>query len=164
MPGRLVVAALLAFASLAAIAVATYLQNQELYFTVDELRERDVGLRSPLLADALFSPTGLEPRRPRVRVRGTVLASTVRPSADGKQVRFVLQGEAHRLNVLFRGLPPDGWLEAPAVTATGWLAADGTLAADQLIVQCPSKYEPRAPTTAAVVPAGRLAAPLDRRR
>ncbi|MCE7939214.1 MAG: cytochrome c maturation protein CcmE [Chloroflexi bacterium CFX6] len=67
-------------------------------------------------------------------------ASVTRP-ADGLELRFVLTGKDGRVPVVYRGVVPDTFDLAESVTVGGRVTADGGFAADQLLVQCPSKYE-----------------------
>lgn len=82
-----------------------------------------------------------DPSSRRLQVRGDVdYDSVVRP-AEGLELRFDLVGKDGRLPVVYEGLVPDTFDMAESVTVAGRLASDGTFVADDLVVQCPSKYE-----------------------
>jgi cytochrome c-type biogenesis protein CcmE len=77
----------------------------------------------------------------RLQVRGVVDDTSVERSADGLTLRFTLGGRTGRLPVVYRGLVPDTFDQAETVTVAGLVGADGVFEADELLVQCPSKYE-----------------------
>ncbi len=143
MPRRVVLGAVIAFAAVAVLALVAYRQNQELYFGVAELAASPAELRSTYPAVALLAGEVPDGQSRRLRVRGRLLEAHLRESAQGPLWELVLAEDRHRLAVLYRGPTPDALATAEQVTAAGWLAADGMLVADQLTVQCPSKYEPQ---------------------
>jgi cytochrome c-type biogenesis protein CcmE len=130
---------------MATAALLTYRSTQELYFTVDELVD---GRGAALYAAAA---TGGADHRGRVQVRGTVNYETVERPSEGLEMRFVLEGRDAALPVVYHGVVPDTFEIAETVTVAGYLETGGGFAADQLFVQCPSKYE-------AVPPGGSAAA------
>ena len=135
---RVVVGSGLILAAMAAIAVAGYFANQEAYYTVDEL----LAGRNGAVAAA-----GLQPDLPtgRIQVRGVVDDESVARPSEGLEMRFTLTGKEGRVPVVYRGIVPDTFDLAESVTVGGTFDAAGTLDADQLFVQCPSKYEAEAP-------------------
>jgi cytochrome c-type biogenesis protein CcmE len=146
MPTRFVIGAGLILGAIAVISMVTYFSNQEAYFTVDELLARtapSAGVAGPVVAAAeAAAGTGsaaLDGRR--LQVRGTVDDASVRRASDGLEMRFRLTDKSGAVAVVYHGLVPDTFDLAEEVTVGGRLAADGTLLADQLFVQCPSKYE-----------------------
>jgi cytochrome c-type biogenesis protein CcmE len=146
---RVVVGALVVFGALAVVSVVTFFSNRELYFGVDELATQSAALcadRSGAELLALGGPSAAPGAR-RLQVRGRLDESSVRRDADGLLLRFDLFGDRDTLAVIYGGLVPDTFEEAQQVTVGGWLGADGVFAADQVLVQCPSKYEPAEPTS-----------------
>lgn len=146
MQPRFAIGALLIFAALATIAIALFFSNQELYYTVDELvlNEDVYRVESPPAQDSQGSigqADQVAAKSPRLQVRGSVDYSTVTRPSEGLEMRFTLIGETGRLPVVYDGLVPDTFDQAEQVTVGGRLSANGTLMADQLFVQCPSKYE-----------------------
>ncbi len=118
-------------AALIAVGAALYLVAVNLggsatyYLTVSEVQAR---------------APALEGRA--VRVHGTVADGSVRWDLESFQLSFeVAEGES-RLPVRYRGARPDGLEAGRQVVVEGRLQPDGTLAATQVMVQCPSRYEP----------------------
>lgn len=110
------------------------------------------------LAKAARSPEPLS-----VRVRGTVWPGTLHfnpvamelrfglgPEMAGSEVSAADAGEAlaatgahpAHLQVIYRGAPPDNLSEGKPVIVEGRLFGDGRLTASQVLVTCPSRYEP----------------------
>jgi cytochrome c-type biogenesis protein CcmE len=135
---RVVVGAGLILGAFAVIAVVAYFSNQELYLSVDELV-------SDSELYALTDGPGAGAQR-RLQVRGTVDYDTVERANEGLEYRFVLQGKEGRLPVRYDGLVPDTFEQAEHVTVAGVVDEKGTFVADDLVVQCPSKYEAVPPT------------------
>jgi cytochrome c-type biogenesis protein CcmE len=152
MQARVVVGAALIFGAMAAVALVSYFANQEAYYTVDELLAR-TGAPGVALAAEPEAPG------PRMQVRGTVDDASVERSTDALELRFALAGKDGTVPVVYEGLVPDTFDLAEQVTVGGRLAADGTFHADQLFVQCPSKYEAAPPGEAGGLGAGGTAGP-----
>ena len=112
------------------------------------------------LARAAGSPEPLN-----VRIRGTVWPGTLHFDTSAMEVRFSLGPddashgsatpaagqataaghadlEGPRIQVTYRGAPPDNLSEGKPVIVEGRLASDGRLTATQVLVTCPSRYEP----------------------
>lgn len=81
----------------------------------------------------------------RMQVRGDIDKGTVTRGEDGLELRFTLTGKDHMLPVVYRDMVPDTFDLAKEVTVGGRVGPDGTFEADQLFVQCPSKYEAEPP-------------------
>jgi cytochrome c-type biogenesis protein CcmE len=150
------------------MAIATYFANQEAYYTVDELvgnparyparGGHSVGGAPGTGAPGVARAAERVPAGPRMQVRGTVDDASVRREQDGLVMAFTLTGKDGALPVVYQGIVPDTFDLAEAVTVGGRLAEDGTFVADQLLVQCPSKYEAVPPGKAppeALAPADR---------
>lgn len=172
MQTRFVIGGAVILGAMLVMAIATYFANQEAYYTVDELvtnpalYHSDPAIRRDAVAgsggrvQAAAAPLGgalPEPTGRRMQVRGTVDDATVDRAVDGLVLSFTLIGKDGVLPVVYEGVVPDTFDLAESVTVGGRLAEDGTFVADQLLVQCPSKYE--------AVPPGQTppaaAAPID---
>jgi cytochrome c-type biogenesis protein CcmE len=140
MQARFVVGAGLVFGAMAVIAMVTYFSNQEAYYTVDELMASPAAGGSGV-ALAAESDAAAPNWSPRVQVRGDVRRESVERGVDGLELRFTLTGREGELPVLYRGLVPDTFDLAEEVTVAGRVGPEGEFEADQLFVQCPSKYE-----------------------
>jgi len=138
---RTVVGAGLILGAFATIAVVAFFSNQQLYLTVDELVADSALYPGPLDADARGDLAGR-----RLQVRGTVDYATLSRPGGGLELRFDLTGKDGRLPVRYAGMVPDTFEQAEAVTVAGVVAVDGTFQADDLVVQCPSKYEAGLPS------------------
>lgn len=174
MQARYVIGAGIMLGAFAVVAIVAYFANQELYMTVDELA-RDTSLmaaaaepdgRSAEIGDgaasagaaaAVSAPNagegsgqgaGVVSSGRRLQVRGVVDYDTVQRPAEGLELRFDLTGEESRLPVVYEGMVPDTFDMAEQVTVAGHLGPDGTFVADDLVVQCPSKYEAEPPGAA----------------
>ena len=86
-----------------------------------------------------------------VRVNGKVVAGSIRRGAAAREggppiIDFVLGDSAATIPVHYEGTTvPDAFREGADVVVEGTYTAGGVLAAKQLLVKCPSKYE-SAPT------------------
>lgn len=152
---RYVLGAGLIIGAVAVISIVTFSRQAEAYYTVAELWDA-VAPGSPAEAkpSALAASAG-----ERMRVRGYVDAASVRRGENGLQLAFVLTDEDRNLSVTYHGLVPDTFDRAESVTVGGTLGADGAFVADELFVQCPSKYEAVPP--GATAPAGDADGALD---
>lgn len=126
MHARYLIGGALLFGAFCAISVATFYDERSVYLTVDEYFE---------------SRPAVSAAGERFQIRGRIDDSTVQRLGDGLELRFDLVGEDGRIPVVYRGLVPDTFDLADEVTVGGEVGADGGLAADNLSVQCPSKYE-----------------------
>ncbi len=167
MRARYIIGTGLILGALVVVSVVTYSREAVAYFTVDELYEQ-AGEQAFALGPAALAASPLAERS--LQVRGEVDVATVDRGEDGLQMRFELTGKDGRLPVVYRGLVPDTFDQAESVTVGGRLDSDGAMAADELFVQCPSKYEAVPPSAAdgaadayggAEQPAGVDAASLD---
>ena len=130
---RVIVGSALILLAMAAIAVAGYFSNQEPYFNIDQFAN------APDAAD--YRPRTADESGPRLQLRGEVDSDSVVRPREGLQMRFELTGKSDRVSVVYRGIVPDTFDLAESVTVGGAFSSDGTFVADQLFVQCPSKYE-----------------------
>ena len=146
MQARYILGVGLILGALVVASVVTYSREAVAYYTVDELYEKagaDAGSQGP---QALASSPLAE--RP-LQVRGEVDYGTV-DRGDGLELRFHLTGKDGHVPVVYHGLVPDTFDQAESVTVGGRLDAHGALEADELFVQCPSKYEAMPPALDAV--------------
>ena len=141
MSPRFIIGAGLVLGAFVAIAVVSYFSNRELYMTVDEFVSDPMLSSVAVAADSQTGASDPE-RRQRLQVRGTVDYSSVERPQEGLELRFDLTGDTDgRLSVVYHGLVPDTFDRAETVTVAGTVGSDGVFVADDLLVQCPSKYE-----------------------
>lgn len=152
MPTRFLIGAGLILGAMVVIALVTYFSNQEAYYTVDELLARsaqaapaDALVANALVAGARVPIPGSRDAGERMQIRGTVDDGSVVRAQEGLEMRFTLTGKHGALPVVYHGLVPDTFDLADEVTVAGQLGADGSFTADQLFVQCPSKYQAAPP-------------------
>ena len=138
MQARYILGVGLILGALVVASVVTYSREAVAYYTVDELYDKVGGRASEQGPMALAaSPLAEQP----LQVRGEVDYGTVDRGDDGLELRFHLTGKDGHLPVVYYGLVPDTFDQAESVTVGGRLDAEGALEADELFVQCPSKYE-----------------------
>ena len=77
----------------------------------------------------------------RLRVAGDVAEGSIKRA--GRQVTFLLQQEAHTLQVRYDGIEPlpDTFKDGAQAVADGKLGADGVFHASKIQAKCASKYE-----------------------
>ncbi len=80
-------------------------------------------------------------RTKRFRVAGDVEQGSIK--REGKEVRFTIFQEGHKLNVRYVGTEPlpDTFRDGAQALADGHLMADGTFEAKRIQAKCASKYE-----------------------
>lgn len=86
------------------------------------------------VSDALQDSAGLHRE---VQVLATVADYSFDP--DGS-LRLTLTDGTARLNVTYRGVPPQGLLVGQKIVAIGTLVSPSELHANRLLLKCPSKY------------------------
>ncbi|MBE3598984.1 MAG: cytochrome c maturation protein CcmE [Limnochordaceae bacterium] len=100
------------------------------------------------VAEAQHTGTGLVGRP--VRVQGVVEGATVQWEPRTMMLRFFMHDAAdpaRRLEVRYRGARPDGVDDGRTVIAEGRLMPGASaIEATTLMVQCPSRYDPEAPS------------------
>ncbi len=79
-----------------------------------------------------------------LRVNGHVDSTTVRWDADSLTLRFELTDGAASLPVIYKGVAPDMFNSGESIVVEGKLGEDGVFHANNILVKCPSKYEPAA--------------------
>jgi cytochrome c-type biogenesis protein CcmE len=80
----------------------------------------------------------------RVRIAGTVLPGSIVWQPQTFTLTFALTDGRDTVQVAYKGVRPDTFGDNSPVIAEGRVDADGSLLADKLLMQCPSKYEARA--------------------
>jgi len=89
-----------------------------------------------------LSSKGTELFDTNVRVAGKIADSTIDWNAGDLELRFEITEGGHTLPVLYRGAKPSGFKAGSNILVEGKSHADGVFRASQLILKCPSKYEP----------------------
>lgn len=105
-----------------------------------------------------FSPSevaaGEAPTTRAFRIGGMVVVGSVKHLADSLAVRFTLTDYAHSVDVSYAGILPDLFREGQGIVANGWLAADGTFKADEVLAKHDENYMP--PEVAAALEQAKL--------
>lgn len=95
------------------------------YMTIDEVAEKK--------AEAVDKP---------LKLSGKIVGDSVKWDAENILLTFDLQGESgERIPIRYQGPKPDTMNDGWEAIVEGRLKADGTFAATDLLVKCPSKYE-----------------------
>ncbi|KAF5413584.1 MAG: Cytochrome c-type biogenesis protein CcmE [Candidatus Methanogaster sp.] len=82
----------------------------------------------------------------RVHVNGTVAVGTLRSMDNGSTILFTLTDGHRDVNVRYAEHQPTNLVEGNHAAVTGMLLPDNTIAANQIITKCPSKYSTEATT------------------
>lgn len=145
MQRRFFLGTLAIFVAVAAISMVSFYQNRELYLEVDTLLAGEQPLPGEVVRAAELRPrAGTAPGKdlgPRIQLRGLVDKRSTDRGVDGLEMRFSLYGQAGAVPVHYRGVVPDTFDMAETVTVAGHMTDSGVFQADELLVQCPSKYE-----------------------
>lgn len=98
-------------------------------------------------ASFFYTPTILAKEKPEVgkaiRIGGMVQTGSIKRDADGITVRFVVQDKDESLQVRYRGITPDLFVEGSGVVADGRLVRGGIFVADSLLAKHDENYVPR---------------------
>jgi cytochrome c-type biogenesis protein CcmE len=76
-----------------------------------------------------------------VQIHGTINQASAKYEPNEGVLRFELSdGQGRTMSVVYRGVKPGNFEQAPSAVAIGtyW---DGAFQADQILVKCPSKYQ-----------------------
>ena len=84
------------------------------------------------------------------RINGQVEDGSIARKPNGLDVRFVMTDGSATLPVEYHGVIPDTFVDGADVVVEGGLRGDGTFVATNLLAKCPSKYQGRYDTSAAV--------------
>jgi cytochrome c-type biogenesis protein CcmE len=157
---RYVLGIALIFSAMATVSIVTYYQNQEAYFSIDQLLAEGGPFEAAGLSavdagsDLREASDAGEPLGRRIQIRGIVEPETVDRGDDGLELRFALSGKAGAIPIQYRGIVPDTFDMADSVTVGGYLTDSGVFLAEDLFVQCPSKYEAEPPGAEAAAEVG----------
>lgn len=121
----LIVAALVALVA-AGLLAAWALRSQANYFYVP--------------ADIAANPPEVEQE---IRLGGMVETGSISTAADGVTVNFIVGDGTARVPVSYTGILPDLFVEGSGVVADGYMRADGTFQATQLLAKHDENYMPR---------------------
>jgi cytochrome c-type biogenesis protein CcmE len=113
---------------LVAIAYLLYLSfgsSVSYYVTVSEFFER-----------------GTELYDTSIRVAGKIADSPVDWNAENLELRFTVTEGGNNMEVIYKGAKPSAFKSGSNILVEGKYHSDGILRATQLILKCPSKYEP----------------------
>lgn len=81
-----------------------------------------------------------------MRVKGTVAAEGIERDVKNLTLKFTLVDRESTLPVVYRGVVPDTFEAGRDAVVEGKYTQDGTFNATNLLVQCPSKFEPKTPS------------------
>lgn len=98
-------------------------------------------------ASYFYTPSDIAAKKPEVgkaiRLGGLVTNGSIKHSADGVTVNFLVQDGSASQKVTYTGITPDLFVEGSGVVADGRLTADGTFVADNLLAKHDENYVPR---------------------
>jgi cytochrome c-type biogenesis protein CcmE len=80
-----------------------------------------------------------------IRVNGTVVPGSINADPVSLDYAFVIADDGGNLPVVYHGVMQDGFEESADLVVRGIIQADGILYATEILIKCPSKYEPEEP-------------------
>jgi len=89
-----------------------------------------------------FSAKGTEYNDSNVRVAGEIADGTIDWNAENLELRFDVTEGGDTLAVVYHGAKPSGFKVGSTILVEGKYDYDGIFRASQIIMKCPSKYEP----------------------
>ena len=89
-----------------------------------------------------FLARGSELNNTTVRVAGKIMDTPVEWDAENLQLKFTIVEGGGTMAVIYEGARPSGFKEGSDILVEGKCRPDGVFQASQLILKCPSKYEP----------------------
>ena len=89
-----------------------------------------------------FFARGSELHDTSVRVAGKIADSPVGWNAEDLELRFTITEGDGTMTVFYQGAKPSGFKAGSDILVEGKYHSDGIFRASQLILKCPSKYEP----------------------
>ena len=113
---------------LVAVAYLLYLSfgsSVSYYVTVSEFFDRDTELYDT-----------------SIRVAGKIADNPIDWNAEDLQLRFTITEGGDNMEVIYNGAKPSAFKAGSNILVEGEYHSDGILHATQLILKCPSKYEP----------------------
>jgi len=78
----------------------------------------------------------------QVRVAGKIVEDSINWSAEDLELKFAIAEGGETLSVIYSGTKPSGFKAGSDILVEGKCHSDGIFRASQLIMKCPSKYEP----------------------
>lgn len=78
----------------------------------------------------------------RVRISGKVAPGTIVWDAVALSLEFTVSGNSSEVSMIYAGAPPEGFRDEANVLVDGQMGADGVFRAGEILMKCPSKYEP----------------------
>jgi len=78
-----------------------------------------------------------------IRLGGMVQQGSISRSDDGATVRFTVRDGGATIDVQYRGITPDLFVEGSGVVADGRIGSDGVFVADSLLARHDENYIPR---------------------
>jgi cytochrome c-type biogenesis protein CcmE len=89
-----------------------------------------------------FSARGAELHDTNVRVAGKIADSPIEWDAEDLELRFDITEGGDVMTVVYQGVKPSGFKAGSNILVEGEFHSDGIFRASQIIMKCPSKYEP----------------------
>ncbi|MFC1949359.1 cytochrome c maturation protein CcmE [Chloroflexota bacterium] len=89
-----------------------------------------------------FFDRGTELYDTSIRVAGKIAADPVDWNADDLELRFTITEGEDSMTVLYNGAEPSNFEAGMNILVEGRYGSGGIFRATQLIMKCPSKYEP----------------------
>jgi len=89
-----------------------------------------------------FFDRGTELYDTSIRVAGKIADSPVDWDAEDLELRFTITEGGDNMEVIYKGAKPSAFKAGSDILVEGEYHSDGILRATQLILKCPSKYEP----------------------
>jgi cytochrome c-type biogenesis protein CcmE len=77
-----------------------------------------------------------------VRVAGKIADSPIDWNAEDLELRFTITEGDETLTVIYHGASPSGFKAGANILVEGKYDSNGIFRASQIIMKCPSKYEP----------------------
>jgi cytochrome c-type biogenesis protein CcmE len=89
-----------------------------------------------------FFARGSELHDTSVRVAGKIADSPIDWNAEEVELGFTITEGGEAMRVIYQGAKPSGFRAGSNILVEGRYHPDGVFHASQLIMKCPSKYEP----------------------
>jgi len=89
-----------------------------------------------------FFARGTELQDTNIRVAGKIADSPVDWNAKELELRFTITEGGDTMAVVYQGAKPSAFKAGSNILVEGECHSDGIFQASQLILKCPSKYEP----------------------
>ena len=154
-PGRLkfIIGGLLILASIVYLIVSSTQASAEFFMTVDELKaegstviDRNLRASGAVIGESIqYDPSTLNLTFSVAHVPG----DNDEVEAQGGLAKVlhdaVVDPNRERIQVVYNGPMPDMLKDEAQAIMTGHLGADGIFYADELLLKCPTKYEPALP-------------------